>query len=123
MNLRSFFAASLALTIVSAAPAQEARPLLHDHALPVLASPDFKTPLDASFSIAKGKWTPQDGVLSVLDLPEQKHIPVLHHKAGLASATIEVEFLIEGPGSFLVGCDSNNHVGRVVVVWWSWVEV
>jgi len=115
MNVRSFFAASLALTIVSAAVAQETKPLLHDHALPVLATPDFKTPLDASFSIAKGKWTPEGGVLSVLDLPEQKHVPVLHHKVGLASATIEVEFLIEGPGSFLVGCDSSKHVGRVVV--------
>jgi hypothetical protein len=40
---------------------------------------------------------------------------VLHHKVGLASATIEVEFLIEGPGSFLVGCDSDKHVGRVVI--------
>ena len=89
--------------------------MLHDHPLPVLAAPDFKGPLDASFSIAKGKWTPEGGVLSVLDLPEQKHIPVLHHKVGLASATIEVEFLIEGPGSFLVGCDSSKHVGRVVV--------
>lgn len=115
MNLRPFLAASLALTLTSAVLAQETKPLLHDHVLPVLATPDFKTPLDSSFSIAKGKWTPQDGILSVLDLPEQKHIPVLHHKVGLASATIEVEFLIEGPGSFLVGCDSSKHVGRVVV--------
>ena len=116
MNLRHLLTASLGLIFVSAAVAQEAKPLLHDHALPVLATPDFKTPLDASFSVAKGKWTPLDGVLNVLDLPEQKHIPVLHHKVGLASATLEVEFLIEGPGSFLVGCDSNKHVGRVVVV-------
>ncbi len=107
------FAALLALT--SAALADDAKPLLHDHELPLLAAPEFKGPLDASFSVAKGKWTPEDGVLGVLDLPEQKHIPVLHHKAGLASATIEVEFLIEGPGSFLVGCDSDKHVGRVVV--------
>ena len=95
--------------------AGDAKPLLHDHELPVLAAPDFKGPLDASFSIAKGKWTPEGGVLSVLDLPEEKHIPVLHHKVGLASAMIEVEFFIEGPGSFLVGCDSDKHVGRVVV--------
>lgn len=107
------FAALLALT--SAALADDAKPLLHDHELPLLAAPEFKGPLDASFSVAKGKWTPEDGVLGVLDLPEQKHIPVLHHKVGLASATIEVEFLIEGPGSFLVGCDSDKHVGRVVV--------
>ena len=116
VNFRYLLTASLGLLVASAALAQEAKPLLHDHVLPVLATPDFKTPLDTSFSVAKGKWTPQDGVLSVLDLPEQKHIPVLHHKVGLASATIEVEFLIEGPGSFLVGCDSNMHVGRVVVV-------
>ena len=116
MNFRYLLTASLGLLVASAALAQEAKPLLHDHVLPVLATPDFKTSLDASFSVAKGKWTPQDGLLSVLDLPEQKHIPVLHHKVGLASATIEVEFLIEGPGSFLVGCDSNMHVGRVVVV-------
>lgn len=107
------FAALFALA--ASALAEDTKPLLHDHALPLLAAPDFKGPLDASFSIAKGKWTPEGGVLSVLDLPEQKHIPVLHHKVGLASATIEVEFLIEGPGSFLVGCDSNKHVGRVVV--------
>ncbi len=103
------------LALASSALAEDVKPLLHDHALPVLAAPDFMGPLDASFSIAKGKWTPEAGVLSVLDLPEQKHIPVLHHKAGLASATIEVEFLIEGPGTFLVGCDSSKHIGRVVV--------
>ncbi|WP_395739607.1 hypothetical protein [Prosthecobacter sp.] len=101
--------------LVTSAHAEDAKPLLHDHTLPLLAAPDFKGPLDASFSIAKGKWTPEGGVLSVLDMPEQKHIPVLHHKAGLASATIEVEFLIEGPGTFLVGCDSSKHIGRVVV--------
>ena len=90
-------------------------PMLHDHELPLLASPDFIKPLADSFSIAKGRWTPENGVLTVLDLPEEKHIPVLHHKVGLASATIEVEFRFDGPGSFLVGCDSDKHVGRVVV--------
>ncbi|MCX6849507.1 MAG: hypothetical protein NTY98_11345, partial [Verrucomicrobia bacterium] len=61
MNLRSLFAASLALTLASACLAQDTKPLLHDHVLPVLATPDFKTPLDSSFSIAKGKWRPEDG--------------------------------------------------------------
>lgn len=98
-----------------AADAPVAAPLLHDHPLPVLATPDFKGPLDATFSISKGKWTPADGILAVLDLPEQKHIPVLHHKVGLTSATIDVEFRTDGPGSFLVGCDSDKHIGRVVV--------
>ena len=106
---------ALTLAFSRGAFAEDAKPLLHTHALPVLATPTFAEPLDASWSIAKGKWTPHDGVLDVLDVPEEKHIPVLHHKAGLASATIEVEFMIDGAGSFLVGCDSDRHVGRVVV--------
>ncbi|MFA6542950.1 MAG: hypothetical protein WCS99_00895 [Limisphaerales bacterium] len=98
-----------------AAAGHEVKRLLHDVPLPLLAAPSFTAPLDASFSVAKGRWTPLDGVLGVLDLPEEKHIPVLHHKVGLADAVIEVEFLLDGPGSFLVGCDSDKHVGRVVV--------
>ena len=108
--------ATLLLAFASLAFAEpESKPLLHDHALPLLAAPTFAEPLEASFSIAKGKWTPKDGVLEVLDLPEEKHIPVLHHAAGLADAVIDVEFLLDGPGTFLVGCDSAKHVGRVVV--------
>ena len=109
------FAIVLGLAFASSTFAQEAKLLLHERPLPSIATPDFKTPLDASFSVAKGKWTPQDGVLRVLDLPEEKHIPVLHHNVGLTAAVIEVEFLVDGPGSFLVGCDSAQHVGRVVV--------
>ena len=50
-----------------------------------------------------------------MDIPAEKHIPVLHHKVGLASALIELEFRWDGAGSFLVGCDSDKHVGRVVI--------
>lgn len=105
----------LASLLCTLAFSRDAKPILVQDELPLLASPDFKAPLDASFSVAKGKWTPAEGVLEVLDLPEEKHIPVLHHQVGLSSAVIEVEFKLEGPGSFLVGCDSTGHVGRVVV--------
>lgn len=111
----SLVLAALAALITSLALARDPKPLLNDPELPLLASPDFKGPLDDSFSVAKGKWTPADGILNVLDLPEEKHIPVLHHKVGLSAAVIEVEFKLDGPGSFLVGCDSDKHVGRVVV--------
>jgi len=40
---------------------------------------------------------------------------VLHHKVGLKNAVIECEFRFDGPGSFLIGCDSDKHVGRVVI--------
>lgn len=115
MKTIRLFVACLGLALVTSVSAQSAKPMLVDHDLPLLAAPSFKEPLDSSFSVAKGKWTPEDGVLNVLDIPEQKHIPVLHHKVGLATAVIEVEFLLDGPGNFLVGCDANKHVGRVVV--------
>lgn len=115
MKAIRLFTALLCLASAASAYSQTAKPLLHEHDLPLLAAPSFKEPLDTSFSVAKGKWTPKDGVLSVLDLPEEKHIPVLHHKVGLKDAVIEVEFFLDGPGSFLVGCDGSKHVGRVVV--------
>lgn len=113
MNIRHTFTALLACAALTLA--QEVKPLLNAKPLPLLAVPSFAEPLDASFSTAKGQWTPADGVLAVLDLPEQKHIPVLHHKIGLSAAIIEVEFFLDGPGSFLIGCDSDQHIGRVVI--------
>lgn len=107
--------ALLSLTIAAPVFAQADKPLLHDHALPVVAAPNFAEPLDAAFAGVKGKWIPEKGVLSIVDIPEEKHIPVLHHKVGLAGAVVEVEFRFDGPGSFLVGCDSDKHIGRVVI--------
>ena len=115
MNTTRLAVAIFGLTLATSTFGQTAKLLLHETELPLLASPDFEGPLPAGFSVAKGRWTPKAGVLSVLDLPEEKHIPVLHHKVGLAEAVIEVEFLTEGPGTFLVGCDATRHVGRVVV--------
>ena len=107
--------ALLILSFTSAALAQTDKPLLHDSALPVISTPSFAEPLVAPFVTSKGQWIPSDGVLSVVDIPAEKHIPVLHHKIGLASAVIELEFRLDGAGSFLVGCDSSKHVGRVVI--------
>ncbi len=107
--------AILSLTAAATVFAQADKPLLHDHALPVVATPSFAEPLAAPFSTAKGKWVPKDGVLSIVEIAEEKHIPVLHHKVGLKDAVIECEFRFDGPGSFLVGCDSDKHVGRVVI--------
>jgi hypothetical protein len=72
--MKNTLALAALLAVSSFTFAGDAKPLLHEHALPMLAAPDFKGPLDASFSIAKGRWTPEGGVLSVLDLPEEKHI-------------------------------------------------
>jgi hypothetical protein len=94
---------------------QEDKSLLNETALPLISAPSFAESLGASFVTAKGQWIPADGALSVVDIPKEKHIPVLHHKVGLASAVIELEFRWDGTGSFLVGCDSDKHIGRVVI--------
>jgi hypothetical protein len=83
--------ALLILTFTSAAPAQTVKPLLHDSALPVISTPSFAEPLVAPFVTSKGQWIPSDGVLSVVDIPAEKHIPVLHHKIGLAQRHINTQ--------------------------------
>ena len=115
MKQRPSFIAILGLAFAASVFAQADKPLLHDHALPVVAEPSLREPLDASWSIAHGRWTPENGVLAVVELPENKHVPVLHHKVGLQSAVIECEFRLDGPATFIVGCDATKHVGRVVI--------
>lgn len=93
----------------------ESKRLLNDNPLPVVAAPIFKEPLDAAWSVAKGTWTPENGELKAVELPAEKHVAVLHHKVGLASAVIDCEFRMDTPGVFYIGCDSTKHVGRVVI--------
>lgn len=105
----------LSLVLASVALGADLKPLLNEQALPSLAKPTFKEPLGADWQTAKGKWVPEDGVLHMIDLPEQKHVPVLWHKVGLSAAVIELDFRQNAPGGFLVGCDGAKHVARVVV--------
>jgi len=105
----------LPLLLTSLSFAAELKPLLNEQALPSQAKPTFKEPLGADWQTAKGKWVPEDGVLHMIDLPEQKHVPVLWHKVGLTAAVIELDFRQNAPGGFLVGCDGAKHVARVVV--------
>ncbi len=115
MKSRPFLTALLGFALVSSSFAQEATPLLHHTPLPLVAAPSFKEDLDATWSIAHGKWTPKDGILDVVELPENKHVPVLHHGVPLQSAVIECDFRFDGPGTFLVGCDGSQHIGRVLI--------
>lgn len=113
--MRSRRTLSLCFVLFSTMVLAQDKPLLHDSELPAISAPDFKEPLDATWSIAKGSWTPDHGILKAVELPEEKHSAVLHHKVGLESAVIECEFKLDGPGVFIIGCDGLHHVGRVVV--------
>jgi hypothetical protein len=105
----------LPLLLASLAFGADANPLLNDQPLPSLAAPSFKEPLDADWQTARGKWVPEEGILRMIDIPEQKHVPVLWHKVGTSAAVIELDFRQNAPGGFLVGCDGAKHVARVVV--------
>lgn len=94
-------------------------PLLADE-LPVLASPDFKSPLDSAWKIAHGTYEPKDGVLVCAEKAENKHVAVLWHQVGWNTGLIECEFRLDGSKVFILGCDGNTaaglkHVGRFVV--------
>lgn len=89
--------------------------LLLEASQKVISKPDFKQPLGAEWSTGKGKWDPTEGVLKVTDLPDEHHIPVLHLATGPASLIWECEFRFNAGKSFLVGCDAQKHVGRVVI--------
>jgi hypothetical protein len=107
---------ALALLITCVALANDTGSPAKDAELPLIIAPTFDGPLDPSFSIAKGSWTAAMGILTAVEITEDKHVAVLHHNVGLHSAVIECDFRLDGSPSFLVGCDAKaHHVGRVVV--------
>jgi hypothetical protein len=106
---------ALLVSVAVVATARADEPILFSEVPPLIAAPNLKTLLDGSFRVAKGEWSPVDGEIVVVDLPEEKHIPVLHHLIGLDRAVIELEFQFAEPANILVGCDSDKHIGRVVI--------
>lgn len=108
----------LLLTLLSGHLA--AADLLVNETLPVVAAPDFKSPLDATWKIAHGTYEPKDGVLVCAEKPENKHVAVLWHQVGWNTGVIECEFRFDGSKSLILGCDGQTekglvHVGRVVI--------
>jgi len=81
----------------------------------VITQPELRQSVGPEWSVGKGKWEPSEGVLKVTDIPEERHIPVLHLATGPASLIWECEFRFNAGKSFLVGCDAQKHVGRVVI--------
>jgi hypothetical protein len=95
--------------------AEDAAPLLNRTGK-VLSEPDLKQPLGKEWSVGKGKWDPVDGVLEVTEIPEEKHIPVLHLATGPVPVILECEFRYNAGKAFLVGFDgAAKHCGRVVI--------
>ena len=80
----------------------------------IISQPALTGPLGSEWSVAKGKWEPKEGVLYGTDLPEEHHAAVLHLATGPTALAFECEFRFATARSFLIGCDGNRHVGRII---------
>lgn len=115
--MNRFLPAAVCALVCSASflRADDAKPMLVQ-AGKVISAPDFKQPLGPEWSVAKGTWEPKDGVLTVTDIPDQHHVPVLHLKTGPTSLVWECEFRLNSGKIFYVGCDGAKHIGRIVIM-------
>ena len=83
--------------------------------LPLVAQPDLKAPLTAEFSVRHGTWDVKDGIMTIAELPENKHAAVLWHQVPLQSGAVDCEFKFDGGKVFILGCDGDKHIGRVII--------
>jgi hypothetical protein len=113
--MKSSLLAALSLLLPLSHSLFAGEPLLLHSTPKIITQPDFKQPLGSEWSTGKGKWEPVDGTLKVTDIPDEHHIPVLHLATGQVDLIWECEFLFNAGKSFLVGCDAQKHVGRVVI--------
>jgi hypothetical protein len=80
-----------------------------------ITSPDLKTPLPEEWSVRHGTWEVQDGVMKVAEVPENKHAAVLWHQVPLQTGAVDCEFMLDGAKTFILGCDGEKHIGRIVI--------
>lgn len=114
-SLSSALAAAVVAFCLQASAEETAKPILVKDGK-VVAEPDLTKPLDKDWSVRKGTWDVKDGELVASEIPTEKHAAVIWHQVGLQNAVIECDFLFDGAGGFLIGCDSkNHHVGRLVI--------
>jgi hypothetical protein len=106
---------ALILSATASLRADDSAPLLNKPGK-LISQPDFKGPLGKEWSVGKGKWDAADGVITVSDIPEEKHIPVLHLATGPVPVILDCEFRYNTGKGFLVGFDgAGKHCGRVVI--------
>jgi hypothetical protein len=111
--MKRFLLLSLVATVALAASSDT--PMLVK-AGKVITQPSLKEPLGKEWSQGKGKWTAENGVLTAVEVPEEKHVPVLHLATGPTPLVWECEFRMSKESkSFLIGCDGTRHIGRLVV--------
>ena len=102
MNPALRFSLAAIFAFCAVAYAEDDLPLITKPAKPI-SRPDFMQPLGAEWSVGKGKWEPSNGVLAVTEIPDEKHVPVLHLKTGPVSVVFDCEFRYNTAKIFYVG--------------------
>lgn len=105
-TMKKLIARSLCLAFSSILSAAE---------LPLVTVPDLKSPLPAEWSVRHGTWQVNEGEMKVAELPQNKHAAVLWHQVPLQKGAVECEFRFDGAKVFILGCDGDRHIGRVVI--------
>ena len=80
-----------------------------------IAQPDFKSPLPAEWLVKHGTWDIKEGVMTIAELPQNKHAAVLWHQVPLQSGAVDCELMFDGGKVFILGCDGDSHIGRVTI--------
>ena len=80
-----------------------------------VAAPDLHSPLSEQWQIRHGLWEVTSGVMTAAELPENKHAAVLWYVSAMQSGAVECEVQFSGAKTFILGCDGEKHIGRVVI--------
>lgn len=82
----------------------------------IIAQPTLQAPLSKPWIVAKGIWTPANGIITANQIPAQKHPAVLNLPTGPAPMIVECDFQFNTAKVFVVGCNAKTgHVGRVTI--------
>ena len=82
----------------------------------IIAQPTLQEPLGKEWSVARGIWTPANGILTAKQIPAQKHPAVLRITTGPSPMIVECDFRFNAGKAFIIGCNSKmGHVGRVSI--------
>jgi hypothetical protein len=89
--------------------------LMSSAELTPVSAPDLDSPLSEHWQVRHGLWEVKSGVMTASELLENKHAAVLWCLSAMQSGAVECEVQFSGAKTFILGCDGDRHIGRVVI--------
>ena len=88
---------------------------LHAAEATIVAQPDLNGPLPKEWLARVGTWNVEHGEISAAEIPTDKHAAVLWHQVPMQAGAVDCEFKFDGAKVFILGCDGQKHIGRLVI--------